>query len=216
MKQQCEFQLRGWDKRTDYQRKRHRNQGGREFCKGADNRKRKRCLSEDCGHWGRRGWAKGFCISCAQKKRYKEPQKVTKRSHHKKNVHPKKSKSKDKVCAHQAGVEVEKKIEKKPVLKKDPKDQMPDSSNRCRKAMAAQKKLCQRKEMWKLNPRPHPAADLPEDSEDSEDGVVKKDTKKDKRFSDAMVVLPNHVMEGRSPQKKRKDRAIDKRPVLVF
>ena len=64
----------------------------------------------------------------------------------------------------------------------------------------------------KLNPQ----AELPEDWEDSEDSEAskKEDTK-------------NHVMEGvrkaedrrrryQSPQKKQKDRAIDKRPVLVF
>ena len=38
---------------------------------------------------------------------------MTKRSHHKKNVHPKKSKRKAKVCARQAGVEVEKEVKKK-------------------------------------------------------------------------------------------------------
>ena len=77
--------------------------------------------------------------------------------------------------------------------------------------------------MWKVETL-NPQAELPEDWEDSEDSEAskkedtkKEDTKKDKCFSDAVVVLPDHVMEAsRAPQKKQKDRAIDKRPVLVF
>ena len=74
-----------------------------------------------------------------------------------------------------------------------------------------QEPLEKRQKMWKLIRQPGPAIELPEDSEHSEvskheDGVVKKDTKKDKRLMEAL----------QSPQKKQKDRAIDKRPVLVF
>ena len=77
--------------------------------------------------------------------------------------------------------------------------------------------------MWKVKTL-NPQAKCPEDWEDSEDSEVskkedtkKEDTKKDKCFSDAVVVLPDHVMEAsRAPQKKQKDRAIDFRLVLVF
>ena len=49
-----------------------------------------------------------------------------------------------------------------------------------------------------------------------EDGVVKKDTKKDKRLMEAFRKAEDHRRRYQSPQKKQKDRAIDKRPVLVF
>ena len=80
--------------------------------------------------------------------------------------------------------------------------------------------------MWKVETL-NPQAELPEDWEDSEDSEAskKEDTKQDKRFSGAVVVLPNHVMEAfraqgcirhRSPQKKQKDRDKDYRLLLVF
>ena len=75
------------NKGTDFQRNRHRGQGDGKFRRGADtrtNRKRKNCLSDNCPRQGRRGWAKGFCKSCAHKKGYKNPQSATKVSHKKK------------------------------------------------------------------------------------------------------------------------------------
>ena len=96
--EECPFKLRGWDTRTDFQRKRHRGQGDREFRRGADSRKRKNCLSENCPHKGRRGWAKGFCKSCAYKKEYKDPQSATKVSHHKKVKKEVKVKKESKAC----------------------------------------------------------------------------------------------------------------------
>ena len=75
------------NKGTDFQRNRHRGQGDGKFHRGADtrtNRKRKNCLSDNCPRQGRRGWAKGFCKSCAHKKGYKNPQSATKVSHQKK------------------------------------------------------------------------------------------------------------------------------------
>ena len=67
------FDSRGFDKRSNFQRNRHRGQGDQKIRRGADTRKRKRksCLSDNCPHQGRRGWAMGFCKSCAAKKGYR-------------------------------------------------------------------------------------------------------------------------------------------------
>ena len=97
----------------------------------------------------------------------------------------------------EAGCTIPKRLEKPEVLLK-------------KKVKEEQEPVEKRQKMWKLIRQTGLAIELPEDSEHSEvskheDSVVKKDTKKDKR-----------LMEAFTPQKKQKDRAIDKRPVLVF
>ena len=56
------FDSRGFDKRSNFQRNRHRGQGDQKFRRGADTRKRKRksCLSDNCPHQGRRGLGHGL------------------------------------------------------------------------------------------------------------------------------------------------------------
>ena len=71
---------RGPDPRTAEERGRH--------AKGRNPQKPKKkilCKTELCPRWGRGGWAKGFCKSCAYKKGYEDAQSVRKVSHHKKN-----------------------------------------------------------------------------------------------------------------------------------
>ena len=76
---------RGPDKRTAEERSRHAKGSNPQRPKEKP-REKAMCKTELCPHWGRRGWAKGFCVSCAHKKGHEEAQTVTKRSHHNKNV----------------------------------------------------------------------------------------------------------------------------------
>ena len=72
---------RGPDKRTAEERGRHAKGDNPQRAKG-----KVLCKAELCTRWGRRGWAKGFCKSCASKQGYEDAQSVRKVSHHKKKV----------------------------------------------------------------------------------------------------------------------------------
>ena len=100
---------RGPDTRTAEERDRH--------AKGDNPQRAKEktlCKAELCTRWGRRGWAKGFCKSCASKQGYEDAQRKV--SHHKKNV---KKTNKCKKSAQQAM----KKDEKNQKDEKDEKDE---------------------------------------------------------------------------------------------
>jgi hypothetical protein len=113
------------------------------------------------------------------------------------------------------------KVNKEPVAKKQHEVLVKKEVNAQRKVKKEQESVEKRQKMWKLIRQTGPAIELPEDPEHSEvskheDGVVKKDTKKDKRLMEAFRKAEDRRRRYQSPQKKRKDRAIDKRPVLVF
>ena len=76
---------RGPDKRTAEERGRHAKGSNPQRPKEKP-REKTICKTELCPHWGRRGWAKGFCKSCAYKKGHEGPQTATKISHHKKKA----------------------------------------------------------------------------------------------------------------------------------
>jgi hypothetical protein len=140
------------------------------------------------------GWSKQLCTTCAKKNGCSFP--LTK-------------------------ILNKRKVKKEPVAKKQPEALLKKKVNAQRKVKKEQEGVEKRQKMWKLIRQPGPAIELPEDSEHSEvseheDGVVKKDMKKDKRLMEAFRKAEDRRRRYQSPQKKQKDWAIDYRLVLVF